>query len=236
MRKMHEYKIVKYFPNALSEEFVNIGVILDAAKPMERIITESEAKHLYCSALIGENKKFYGVIEHIHALVQNNTLHDPHHYFHNFTISDSKHLASDKSEDEILEGLFETYIGYKLHSEEKLDKRMKLIKDSFKIVKKEFKKHISIHHSKQFDFELENVKNKKIYHANVGSLGNKHDVFKMTMDTPLHKQLKHQYNFLDISTIIRENDSKERLALYQIDTHDYGNEEKIEAYMEQLIA
>ncbi len=236
MRKMHEYKIVKYFPNALSEEFVNIGVILDAAKPMERIITESEAKHLYCSALIGENKKFYGVIEHIHTLVQNNTLHDPHHYFHNFTISDSKHLASDKSEDEILEGLFETYIGYKLHSEEKLDKRMKLIQDSFKIVKKEFKNHIAIHRSLQFDFEIEHVKNQNIHHANIGSLANKHDVFKMTMETPIHKKRKHQYDFLDISTSIKENDSKERLALNKIKTYEYGGEEEIESYMKQLIA
>lgn len=235
MRQMYAYKVLRYFPNALSDEFINIGVMLDGTKYLERVVTEAEAKHLYCSVLIGESKKFYGVIEHIQTLVEKKRLRDPHHYFHNYVISESKHLTSDKSEEEILDGLFESYIGYKLHSEEKLDKRMKLIQDSFKIVKKEFRNHIAIHRSTQFDFEIENVKNQKIYHANVGSLGNKHDIFKMTMDTPLHKQFKHKYDFLDISTHKIENDSKERLALYQIDTYDYSNDEKIEAYMEQLI-
>jgi len=236
MRKMYEYKVVRYFPNALSGEFINIGVMLDGTKQLERVVTETEAKHLYCSALIGESKKFYGVIEHIQTLVEKNTLRDPHHYFHNYVISESKHLTSVKSEEEILDGLFESYVGYKLHSEEKLDKRMKLIQDSFKIVQKEFKNYIAIHRSLQFDFEIEHVKNQNIHHANIGSLANKHDVFKMTMETPIHKKRQHQYDFLDISTSIKENDSKERLALNQIKTYEYGGEAEIESYMKQLIA
>ncbi len=237
MRKMYEYKTIRYFPNALSDEFINIGVMLECDKPIERIITETEAKHLYCSTLIGENKKFYGVVEHVQTLAQKRLLREENQYFHNYTISESKFLTSDKSEEEILEGLFESYIGYKLFTEEKLDKRIKIIQQSFEIVKKEFSKHITIHNSKKFDFEVENIKNKKVYHANIGSLGNKHDIFKMTMETPppTLKKDKDSYNFLDISTHRVENDAKERLRLYQIDVYDYNNEEKIGAYLEQLI-
>ncbi|MCH9741070.1 MAG: DUF3037 domain-containing protein, partial [Epsilonproteobacteria bacterium] len=58
MRKMYEYQVIRYVPNELSEEFINVGIMLNATKNRERIISETEAQHLYCSVLIGENKKF----------------------------------------------------------------------------------------------------------------------------------------------------------------------------------
>lgn len=236
MRKIYEYQVVRYYPNELSDEFVNVGVMLNGTTPKERIISELEAKHLYCSVLIGENKKFYAMVEYLNQLVIDKKLRDPYQYFHNFNFSEVKVLASSASEEVIFEELFETYIGYKLQSEEKLDRRIQLIQKSYKILEDEFTNFIQIHKAKKFDFEIEHLKTQKIYHANVGSIANKQDVFKMIMETPISKAPKHQYNFLDIATISKKNDYKERFDLNNIKLYDYSSEEKIVEYYEKLIA
>ena len=234
MRKIYEYQVVRYFPNELSDEFINVGVMLNSGVPKERIISETEAKHLYCSVLIGENKKFYAMVEYLNTLVENKKLRDPYQYFHNFNFSEVKVLASSDNEDIIFDELFETYIGYKLENEEKLDKRIQLIQDSYKIAKQEFSSRIKIHQSNKFDFDIESIKKRKIYHSNIGSISNKHDIFKMTWETPLLKKSNEQYYFLNIATIIKENEAKERLALNKINVYDYTNDEKIHNYMKKI--
>jgi len=149
MRKMYEYQVVRYLPNELSDEFINVGIMLNGTENREKIISEIEAQHLYCSVLVGENKKFYSMIEYLNRLQQDNKLRDPYQYFHNFKFSEPKYLASDKSEDTIFDELFETYIGYKFQTEEKLDRRVKIIQKSYSIAKKEFKNFIKIHNSKE---------------------------------------------------------------------------------------
>jgi len=234
MRKIYEYQVVRYFPNELSDEFINVGIMLNGDTPKERIISETEAKHLYCSVLIGENKKFYAMVEYLNQLVHDKKLRDPYQYFHNFSFSEVKVLASADNEESIFDELFETYIGYKLESREKLDRKIQLIQDSYEIVRNEFPNYITIHKSNKFDFEIETLKSRKVYHSNVGSIGNKQDVFKMTWETPLAKSAKEQYHFLDISTIVKENDSKERLALNKISVHEYSSDEEIYKYMEKI--
>lgn len=234
MRKIYEYQVVRYFPNELSDEFINVGVMLNGSVQKERIISETEAKHLYCSVLIGENKKFYAMVEYLNQLVHDNKLRDPYQYFHNFNFSEVKVLASSDSQETIFDELFETYIGYKLQSDAKLDRRIQLIQDSYKIVKNEFPKYITIHKSSKFDFEIETLKSQRIYYSNVGSIANKQDVFKMTWETPLSKSDKEQYHFLDIATIVKENDSKDRLALNQISVHNYSSDEEIHKYMKKI--
>ena len=234
MRKMYEYQVVRYFPNELSEEFINVGIIFNGTENRERIISEVEARHLYCSVLIGENKKFYTMVEYLNKLKEENKLRDPYQYFHNFNFSEPKHLVSAKSEELIFDELFENYIGYKFETEEKLDRRVKLIQESYTIVKKEFKNFIEIHESKSFDFEMKNIKKNTFYHSNVGSIANKHDIFKMTMETPLYKKSSDKYHFLDIAIIGKENDFKERLALHNIGVHSYASDEEIYKYMEKI--
>jgi len=234
MRKIYEYQVVRYFPNELSDEFINVGVMLNGAVQKERIISETEAKHLYCSVLIGENKKFYAMVEYLNKLVDDKKLRDPYQYFHNFSFSEVKVLASADSEETIFDELFETYIGYKLQSEEKLDRRVQLIQDSYKIAKEMFSNRIKIHQSNRFDFEIESIKKRKIYHSNIGSIANKHDIFKMTWETPLAKKANEQYHFLNIATIVKENDAKERLALNKINVYEYASDEEIHQYMKEI--
>jgi len=234
MRKIYEYQVVRYFPNELSDEFINVGIMLNGDTPKERIISELEAKHLYCSVLIGESKKFYAIVEYLNKLVHDNKLRDPYQYFHNFNFSEVKVLASAESEDTIFNELFQTYIGYKLESEEKRNRKVQLIQDSYNIVEKEFKNYITVHKSKQFDLELESLNRREIYHSNVGSISNKQDVLNMIWNTPLSKDSNNQYHFLDISTIIKENDAKERLNRNNITIYGYRSDEEIYKYMEKI--
>jgi len=44
MRKIYEYQVVRYFPNELSEEFINVGIMLDGTEKRERIISEVEVQ------------------------------------------------------------------------------------------------------------------------------------------------------------------------------------------------
>jgi hypothetical protein len=231
---MYEYQVIRYFENELSEEFINVGIMLNGTENRERIISEIEAQHLYCSVLIGKNKKFYAMVEYLNKLQQENKLRDPYQYFHNFRFSEPKHLASSKSEEIIFDELFESYIAYKFQTEEKMDRRIQLIQDSYKIAKNDFKNFIQIDKSKQFDFEMKNLKNSNIYHSNVGSIANKQDVFKMTMETPLHKNNVDKYHFLDMAITLKENDSKERLGLNKISVYSYASDEEIYKYMEKI--
>ena len=114
MRKIHEYQVIRYFPNELSDEFVNVGVMLNTTVKKERIISKVEATHLYSSVFMGDDKKFYAMIDYLHQLVQDGKIRDPHHYFHNFNFSEVKVLASSESIEVIFDELFESYIGYKL--------------------------------------------------------------------------------------------------------------------------
>lgn len=114
MRKIHEYQVIRYFPNELSDEFINVGVMLNGTVKKEHIISTIEATHLYSSVLMGDDKKFYAMIDYLHQLVQDKKLRDPHQYFHNFKFSEVKVLASNESDEVVFDELFETYIGYKL--------------------------------------------------------------------------------------------------------------------------
>jgi len=74
MRKIHHYQTIRYFPHLLSDEFVNIGIILNASEKISRLLSIEEAKHLYCSVLIGDKKKFLGVVEYLNKLSDENRL------------------------------------------------------------------------------------------------------------------------------------------------------------------
>lgn len=234
MRKIHDYQVVRYFPNTLTDEFINIGIMLNGDASIERILEASEAKSLYCATLLGDSKKFYGLIEHLDNLAKKNILATTTHYFHNFTFSNTKHLASSQSKEEILEKLFKRYISSKLEKKEKEDKRQRLLIDTKKIAKNEFSKYISLHSSKQFDLELEHKKNFKKYYSNLGSLGNKQDVSTMLMETPINKVSNRMYHFLNISNHDTSNDFKERLLLNDIKTFSYHGDEEIFAYLKTI--
>ncbi|CAA6816873.1 MAG: Unknown protein [uncultured Sulfurovum sp.] len=238
MRKIYQYQTVRYFPHVLSDEFINVGVMLTSGKGMNRILTEDEAKHIYCSALIGEKKKFLGVVEYLNELSSDSRLLESNHYFHNFRFGEERKVASEKSEMEVVNELFNDYIGDKLQTEEKIDAKALILERSIKLAESpSFRKHVRVRtdESTPFDFEVESIKKQIIHHSVVGKTTLKHDVTRMVMATPDHKENKNRYDFLNMNGEINpENPYVKKLEHNFVDPYPYKTEEQIARYLEQI--
>lgn len=238
MRRIHTYQVIRYFPHVLSDEFINVGVMITSGKGMNRILTEDEAKHMYCSALIGEKKKFLGVVEYLNELSADNRLLESNHYFHNFRFAEERKVASEKSEIEVVDELFNDYIGYKIQTEEKTDAKALILEQSIKLADSpSLKKHVRvrINQSTAFDFEVESIKKQIIHHSVVGKTTLKHDVTRMVMATPDHKENQNRYDFLNMNGEINpENPYVKKLEHNFVDPYPYKTEKQIAHYLEQI--
>ncbi len=238
MRQINTYQVIRYFPHVLSDEFINIGVMLTSGKGMNRILTEDEAKHMYCSALIGEKKKFLGVIEYLNKLASDYRLLESKHYFHNFRFSEERKVASEKMENEILDEIFEDYIGFKIQTQEKIDAKALILKQSLALAESSsFRNHIRVRidQSTPFDFEVESVKKHIIHHSMVGKTTRKDDVTRMVMAAPDHKENQNRYDFLNMNGEVNpENPYIKKLEHNFVDPYPYKTEEQIADYLEQI--
>lgn len=238
MRQIHTYQVIRYFPHVLSDEFINVGVMLTSGKGMSRILTEEEAKHIYCSALIGEKKKFLSVVEYLYELASDSRLLEGEHYFHNFRFAEVRKAASEKMEKDVLDELFEDYIGFKIQTEEKKDEKALILEHSIKLAKSTALKNyirVQVDRSTAFDFEVESIKKQIMHHSVVGKATLKHDVTRMVMATPDHKENHNRYDFLNMNGEVNpENPYVKKLEHNFVDAYPYKTEEQIAHYLEQI--
>jgi hypothetical protein len=238
VRKIYQYQIIRYFPHVLSDEFINVGVMITSGKGMNRILTEDEAKHIYCSALIGEKKKFLGVVEYLNDLSSDKKLLESNHYFHNFRFSQERKVASEKSEPEVVNELFNDYIGYKIQTEEKKDAKALILERSIELAQSpSFKKYVRVRidESTPFDFEVKSIEKQIIHYSVVGKATLKHDVTRMVMATPVHKEKQDRYDFLNMNGEINpENPYIKKLEQNFVDPYPYKTEDQIAHYLEQI--
>lgn len=238
MRQVYHYQTIRYFPHVLSDEFVNVGVMLTSGKGMNRIVTEDEAKHLYCSSLIGEKKKFLGVIEYLNALASDNRLLEEKHYFHHFRFGEERKVASEKSEMEVVDELFDDYIGFKIQTQEKIDAKALILEQSMKLAQSQsFRNHVRVRtdESTPFDFEVESVKKHIIHRSMVGKTTRKDDVTRMVMAAPDHKENQNRYDFLNMNGEVNpENPYVKKLEHNFVEPYPYRTEEQIAQYLEQI--
>jgi len=238
MRQIYTYQVIRYFPHVLSDEFINIGIMLTSEKGMNRILTEDEAKSIYCSALIGEKKKFFGVIEYINKLASDNRLLDEKHYFHNFRFGEERKSASKQTKEAVLDELFDDYIGFKIQTENKINEKALIVEQSIRLAQsKNFRKYlrIRIDQTTGFDFEVESIKKQIVHHSIVGKTTLKHDVIRMVMATPDYKEDKSRYDFLNIAgEVDRENIYVKKLEHNFVDIHPFKKEEQISHYLELI--
>lgn len=236
MRQIYTYQVIRYFPHILSDEFINVGVMLTSGKGKNRILKEDEARNMYCSALIGEKKKFLGVIEYLNELALDHRLLEGKHYFHNFRFSEERKSASEKMEDEVLEEIFDDYIGFKIQTENKKDEKAEILEQSIKLAKSQsFRNYIRLrtNQSTEFDFEVESIKKHIIHHSIVGKMTVKHDVTRMVMAT--RDNNNSRYDFLNISGKINpENQYLKKLEHNFVDTYPYKEKEQIAHYLELI--
>ncbi len=233
MRQIHTYQVIRYFPHVLSDEFVNVGVVLTSGKGTHRIVTEEEAKHIYCSALIGEKKKFLGVVEYLNELASDSRLLEGEHYFHNFRFANEQKIASDKKEGELIDEIFDDYIGFKIHSEKKQEQKEIIFNRSIRLIENEFKSYVRFQKSEQFDFELESIKKHIKHYSNLGRISRKDDVKHMAFVTPSNKLNHERYDFLDMTgSIDLKSHNIQKLQQNYVEAYPYNTEEEIGKYLE----
>jgi len=235
MREIYEFSVIRYFPTSLSEEFINIGVFLHGHNGVEKILTEENARELHCSALIGDRKKFLGLVEYLNELSINGTLQDKNHYFNNFRFTDARQIASSKDVKEIIEDLYYDFVGHKFVYESKIPARATIIKNSLEIAKEHFQGYINIQRTTLFDFEIESVKKKIIHYSSVGSTTNKQDVANMIM-LPQQQSENREYDFLDISKrhTAQQEHFLSKLQINNIKACPFSNRDEIAKYFEMI--
>ena len=116
MRKLYNYQIIRYFPNINSDEFFNVGVHLaNEQKHKLHFIKDEHLTKLITFPSIDKNN----ITTFIQLLSKEVNL--SHWYGNNLRFSETKAFRSSQSFEEVLEILYEDYIGYKFHFKEKKD-------------------------------------------------------------------------------------------------------------------
>ena len=177
MRRLYNYQVIRYFPNESSDEFFNVGIhIENDTKNMLHFINDNHLSKIMSFPSI--NKK--NIVTFINLLKKEKNLF--HWYGNNLKFSEKKSFRSDKSFEEVLEVLYEDYIGYKFHFKEKKDS-IEIIKQNTRdIIVKEFTNYVEVNENTIFDFEIIDKKHKFHHYSNLGSISNKDNVKDMIWD------------------------------------------------------
>jgi hypothetical protein len=105
-RKVHKYKLIKYLPYPHSDEFLYIGVILkDKVKLLQGIDLYAFKDNL------GSRDKLLGMLSYLNELGTVQEIGNG--YLNNYRLVD-RVLGSDLSDNELLEDLFYSYVGFKI--------------------------------------------------------------------------------------------------------------------------
>lgn len=174
MRKLYNYQVVRYFPNINSDEFFNVGIHLASEEKniMHFINDEHLSKTMTFPSI---NKKT--IVKFIQMLEEENNIN--HWYGNNLKFSEKKAFRSNQSFEEVLEILYEDYIGYKFHFKEKIDRIEVIKKDTKEIILKEFSNYLDINEDTVFDFNLIDKKLYKNHYSSLGSMSNKENINSM---------------------------------------------------------
>lgn len=238
MRKIYTYRIIRYFPFPRSDEFFNVGIIVqDKQGNTKSIYINEHEQHIkYLCQFPSINKRalpFF--LEKIKQEKDANFWYDNHLRF-----SEVDMMICEQSIDEVASMLYEDYIGYKFHTKDLKD-RYELARENTKIVfEKKFKSKLILSEFSEYSFSIINKRKEKKYFGRFGSVGDKNDIKEIiyfSLNDDHHKKM--DINFLGI---ISADD--ERIAFCQktfftpnhIDYFSYLTKEDSEKYLERLSA
>jgi len=174
MRKLYNYQVIRYFPNINSDEFFNIGIHLTSDE--KNIIHYINDEHLSKTMTFPSIEK-KTIVKFIQMLELEKDIN--HWYGNNLRFSEKKAFRSGQNFEEVLEILYEDYIGYKFHFKEKIDKIEVIKTATKKIILKDFSDYLDIKEDAVFDFNLIDKKLHKNHYSSLGSMSNKENINSM---------------------------------------------------------
>ena len=177
MKNLYNYQVIRYFPNVNSDEFFNVGIHLanDIKNELHFIKDEHLTKLIsFPSIEKGNITTFIKMLD--------KEINISHWYGNNLKFSNTKAFRSSQTFEEVLEILYEDYIGYKFHFKEKKDS-IEIIKQNTRdIIVREFTNYVEVNENTIFDFEIIDKKHKFHHYSNLGSISNKDNVKDMIWD------------------------------------------------------
>ncbi|WP_103613344.1 hypothetical protein [Campylobacter concisus] len=180
--KLTKYKIIHWYMNKLSLEFLNIGVVVfDDTSFKFKLIDDTLLKKMASASFIDKSVLIYTInyINNLLSTISSEKELDQalsKEYFDSFRFSSTQFFNAFDSLEIELEELFYRYIYYKFENKRtKPQKTKENIKEAIQeLAKREFKNHIKIKNLNGFDFSI-SIKDRE-YPSILGSIESKDDI------------------------------------------------------------
>ena len=177
MRKLYNYQTIRYYPNINCDEFFNVGIHL--ANDNKNILHFIDDVHLTKIMTFPSIEK-KNITTFIKML--NDEKNISHWYGNNLKFSIKKAFRSSQTFEEVLEILYEDYIGYKFHFKEKIDTIEIIKQNTREIIKKDFSKYVEVNENSIFDFDIIDKKANQHHYSNLGSIGSRDNIHSIVWD------------------------------------------------------
>ena len=235
MRNLFIYEVIRYYPNIRGDEFFNIGIKLsDGTKRVKiEFIQEEHLSHIYRFPSI-EKKVITSMLEQLKE--SESSLEN--WYGNYLKISSEKLHRSSESFEEVLNNLYEDFIGYKFHYKEKKDQLEVIRVQTESLISREFKAYLKVERDSKFDFVIFDKRDVKHF-SDLGSINNKIHVNNMIWqreENIFHQQPENsKFDFLNISTTQTEVAEK---LLFKNDVNliPYDNDDVRYNYLHELVS
>jgi len=227
-----KYRLIKYYINKTSFEFINIGII--AYNKDNFKVKFLDVEKIDCNYI---NKEILSeTIDFLTHIIIDKNFNKLKLYFDDYSFTNEFIIKQLDSFDNEIEYLFYKFIDYKFSnkiSKEKITKKDKIIQTTTYIIKKEFYNYIKIKKSKILDLELIINNQKKL--LLFGSLSNAYDlgkaiknIGKVDIKSPI---------FSSIYKIDNKNiDEKNQIEKIGYKVNDYSSNDKIKESLEKLVS
>jgi hypothetical protein len=242
-KQKRKYNIVRFYPKVETYEFLNVGIIVEDNNQLYfRLISQSEIAQLHCPALVESKllkQSVKALDEFLNEKVQKE---DAISYINNNytnlldTSFQLQHLGNEKI-DELVNNLFELYVGYKFNIKDSHAGEQKIITKTKEIIKSEFPQKIKVQKSKIQGFTLDfySQKTKKVIHSIMGSVNNTKDLSKAFSGAPIEIKPNEKFDFLHTVQHVPSYPNIEKLKRLHVDVKQYTKEEDIISFCKEIV-
>jgi hypothetical protein len=232
---MLRFKTIRYYPSSISDEFFNIGTVLQGEagqKPIIKLLSSEEMYQLPC--ITAENRNV--VEKMLVAFKQHNGLL----YGNHVRFSKEQLIESTDSIEQEAETLFYQYVSYKLHEvKPTIDKIAQIRQSAQFLVQRDFSKYLKLIESSTFDIVIKPIKKDIIHKSKIGSTANADHVRKAVWDTETDRMSSNSFRYEFLNTSTSQDDKsilhKAILSRNDMQLADFSNPDAQNDYFYSLV-
>lgn len=245
-RDMKKYKVIHYYPNKSTMEFINIGVLTYSDKEFSyKLLNNDHLEQIHCKFFIEKDvlKNLISYVESLMASIQSINefkAMSKDLYYDNFSFSKEKALASEHNCEMENSILFEHYIGYKFERAIVVAKKESVKHTAKFIIEKEFRTKFSYKDDNYYDLIIQSKTKAKVFPTIIGSLVSDTDLsvaFRAQLNKPMGDSVYCYIN--SNSDILRHKEKADHANeilhnRLKMDVIDFSSNDKIYASLDAL--